>query len=520
MTRHLKTRYRLLLWLLPLLLVALTYSIAAPSALRAVTPEPAPETATPLPSPPAAVETALDTMATFVPLDDYLANPGMGWQETQTLDNPSLPETTAYRRSQYSWQDQNPAENSFNWSAVDADIQKMASQGKQLSFRIYTMRGEQWGGHQTPQWVLSKGAVILPSGEPDYSNCVYQAQWAKFVEAMRKKYDGNPTLAFIDISGYGNFNEWSWQEQTNVEEGSLDSQARRRLADMFIGGSGSVQCRNASSQTQSVSYNYPGFQKTQLLMPYAGIQQSLRYVAGRRADVGFRHDCLGSAEHTNSMMEKVGDVIAQLWRRAPVVFEFCTGSTSDQTFINNAADILRQAHGSIVHDNLTGSRSAFILSTLLKFVGYRFAPLQISYPSSLKPGSRFNLSMTWVNLGSAPAYPKMGQDFELHVYLMSSNTVIRDWPINANIAAWMPADPLPGSPPQQAVNQTLQFPSTVRSGAYTIRVAIINRRNGQPINLAFPNRDARGRYLVGTINVLPSSSANNSTTFLPLISKG
>ncbi|MCK6630571.1 MAG: beta-galactosidase [Anaerolineae bacterium] len=382
MTRHLKTRYRLLLWLLPLLLVALTYSIAAPSALRAVTPEPAPETATPLPSPPAAVETALDTMATFVPLDDYLANPGMGWQETQTLDNPSLPETTAYRRSQYSWQDQNPAENSFNWSAVDADIQKMASQGKQLSFRIYTMRGEQWGGHQTPQWVLSKGAVILPSGEPDYSNCVYQAQWAKFVEAMRKKYDGNPTLAFIDISGYGNFNEWSWQEQTNVEEGSLDSQARRRLADMFIGGSGSVQCRNASSQTQSVSYNYPGFQKTQLLMPYAGIQQSLRYVAGRRADV------------------------------------------------------------------------------------------------------------------------------------------IRDWPINANIAAWMPADPLPGSSPQQAVNQTLQLPSTVRSGAYTIRVAIINRRTGQPINLAFPNRDAQGRYLVGTINVLPSSSSNNSTTFLPLISKG
>jgi hypothetical protein len=262
--------------------------------------------------------------------------------------------------------------------------------------------------------------------------------------------------------------------------------------------------------------DYPGFQKTQLLMPYAGIAQSTRYVAGRRPDVGFRHDCLGSASHTSSMMQKVGDVIAQIWPRAPIVYEFCSGSTSDPVFMANAADILQRTHGSLVHDNLSGDRSASTLTTLLKFVGYRFAPIQLSYFPFLKPGNNLNLTMTWANLGYAPAYPKMGQDFELRYYLMRSGTVVEEWLIDANIAAWLPADPLPGPPPPQVIKRTLQMPSNIGLGVYSINVAIINKRTGQPINLALPNRDAQGRYAVGIVHVI-SSNAEILTTFLPLI---
>ena len=63
---------------------------------------------------------------------------------------------------------------------------------------------------------------------------------------------GNPAIAFIDISGYGKFNEWDWGTQTewdplwdesykkNPREPpstmqTLDSQARRRLVDIFVG---------------------------------------------------------------------------------------------------------------------------------------------------------------------------------------------------------------------------------------------------------------------------------------------
>ena len=63
-----------------------------------------------------------------------------------------------------------------------------------------------------PEWVLQKGAKILNSGEPDYSNCRYQEEWGKFVAELIARYDGNPDIAFIDISGYGNFSEWSWRD--------------------------------------------------------------------------------------------------------------------------------------------------------------------------------------------------------------------------------------------------------------------------------------------------------------------
>src|SRR5215203_5201570 len=114
------------------------------------------------------------------------------------------------------------------------------------------MVGAPFDGHMIPDWVLRKGAKLFADGEPDYSNCIYQETWARFVEQLSIRYDGNPDVAFIDISGYGNFNEWGWQnQQTEWDElwadhyslgtavpadfQTLDGQARKRLADMFIG---------------------------------------------------------------------------------------------------------------------------------------------------------------------------------------------------------------------------------------------------------------------------------------------
>lgn len=263
---------------------------------------------------------------TPIVLTDFFTNPGIGFQAMQNLDHPALPETVRYRRPQYAWKNQNPADGVYDWSAVDADLAAAIAQGQQFSFRIYTMRGEQFGGHQIPQWVIDRGARLLNNGEPQYSNCIYQAEWARFVEALRQRYDGNPHLAYIDIAGYGNFNEWSWQNQTTWENDymnptTLDGMARKRLADTFIGGSGTIQCKDAANNTTTVNYNYPGFQQTQLLMPYAGIQQSSRYVHARRTDVGLRHDCLGSPNHTNDMLTKIGDLLADTWRSAPIAYE-------------------------------------------------------------------------------------------------------------------------------------------------------------------------------------------------------
>lgn len=459
-----------------------------------------------------------------IQISDYLANPGIGWQESRIGSPPLLPETVAYRRPQYGWVDQNPQEGVYNWSAVDADLQAARSAGQQFSFRIYTMQGESYGGHHVPQWVLNEGAVILSSGEPDYSNCTYQAEWARFVDAMRQKYDGDPDIAFIDVSGYGNFNEWSWQDQTEFQDTTLDGQARKRLADMFIGGSGSTQCRTQTGQTQTVSYSYTGFQHTQLLMPFAGIRKSSEYVASRRSDVGIRHDCLGSTSHTDVMLNAIGAVIDRTWRGAPIVFEFCSSTTCTEPVMADARAVLQRTHGSAVHDNLVGARSATMLADLLRDVGYRYVLQEATHPASVRPGGSLPLGMKWFNAGYAPAYPRTGQDFELRFYLVSSNgSIVQNWKIDADVSSWMPADPLPGAAPVQTLSQTLTVAPSVAPGTYNAAVAIVEKRTGRPIQLAIDGRDGQGRYLLDDVQVTqdaPTATLPGSTperSFLPSV---
>ncbi len=433
--------------------------------------------------------------------DDYIPNPGIGFQAMHDLQAPALPETVAYRRPQYSWAEANPAQGVYDFSEIDADLAAAAALGKQFSFRLYTMRGEIFGGHQVPQWVLDEGATLV-SGEPRYSDCIYQQRWSEFVEAMRARYDGDPDIAFIDISGYGNFNEWSWQDvQTEWDDDfanptTLDGMARKRLADMFLGGAGTIDCRLPGGGTQSVSYDYPGFQGTQLVMPYAGIQQSTRYVAGRRADVGIRHDCLGSPAHTDGMLEKIGDVLAATWPAAPIGYELC--GVED---LADALDVLEITHGSIVHENGGGNDVQGLMDTLQR-AGYRFAFHEATWPQAAMPGSSIDVELHARNLGLAPAYAAMGQDFELRLYLLEAGgDVAHTWLLASDPNDWMPADPAGAIAPEQLVDETLALPGGLTQALYTLAVGILDLRRGVHITLANTGTDGEDRLVLGSLQL-------------------
>lgn len=433
------------------------------------------------------------------PRSGYIPNPGIGFQAMQNLANPVLPETVAYRRPQYSWAPLNPAEGVFDFAAVDADLATAVSLGKQFSFRIYTMRGESFGGHQVPDWVMSEGATLV-GGEPRYSNCVYQARWAEFVEALRLHYDGNPDLAFIDISGYGNFNEWSWRNaQTEWDDDfanptTLDGMARRRLADMFLGGAATVDCLATNGSTQSVSYSYPGFSTTQLLMPYAGIQQSTRYVAQARADVGIRHDCLGSTSHTDGMIEKIGDVIAVTWANAPIAYELC--GPEDMA---DALEVLELTHGTIVHEN-GGDNDVSELAATLESAGYRFGVEQAVVPDVALFEGTLEIDLQLRNFGLAPAYVGTGQDFDLHFLLLRANgDADAIWTLGSDPNDWMPADPANSSAPLIVVHETLNLPATVTQAVYTAAVGIWDSRKGAYVALANLGTDSEERLLLSQV---------------------
>ncbi len=446
----------------------------------------------------------------------YLANPGIGWQNSPLSTNViALPETVAYAlRHTIAWDALNPSKDRYDWTPLDVALQQAISEGKQLSFRVYTMTNEGPSGAKIPDWVLAEGARLLPSGEPDYSNCIYQQEWGRFVSAMAERYDGEPNIAFIDISGYGDFNEWSWQNQTAWDDAwqtalnartpdaaafqSLDGQARRRLADIFLGGSFQQHaCRDQQGQVEQVDYAYSGFQKTQLVMPFAGIRQSTQYVRWRRADVGFRYDCLGRTQDDRMVMEAA----AGIWRTAPVVFELCS---SDQFSMSSAQEVLQQSHGSLVHDNGYNGSPESLLQLLLP-VGYRYVLKSLRTGGSVQAGRGLPVVMVWQNVGLAPCYAKMGEEFRLHVFLAdaSGQQVLLDDPLPDKIAAWMPAEAGDAAPRDNSVAWVMQIPQDIQPATYDLQLAIVDERTGLPLQLAFDAPAENGRYVVAQITVEP-----------------
>lgn len=480
-----------------------------------VTPSPTPgkipSSASPSPLPSLARE---DNSGDLAKAEEYISNPNIGLQwDTGDPRSNYLPETVAYERGHISWRALNPAEGVFNWPVLDQYIYLAKSQNKDLSIRVFTMIGEIYGGHEIPQFVLDKGAVLLPSGEPDYSNCVYQAEWAKFVDAFIQQYDGHADISFIDISGYGNFNEWSWHDQTgwddlwesNYQAGTadpssfttLDGQARRRLADIFIGGSYSGhQCRRNDGSIETINYAYRGFKKSQLVMPFAGIIQSSQYVFSRREDVGFRFDCLG--RNATGFAAELNSELSSIWKKAPVVFEFCK---PHEVQMPDAKFLLDFSHGSLVHNNEFPFGRQEMLD-LLTFSGYRYFLKEYGISGQYQPGGIVTIDMNWQNVGNAPYYPRMGHTFELRISLENnSGSQVLVMPIAADIAAWMPADNAGGEPPDNQVTANLSLPANLTPGEYMPVIRVVDLKTGQPINLAIANMADRTRFAFPPITI-------------------
>ncbi len=433
----------------------------------------------------------------------YYANPGTGWQNLPGKN--FLDESIIYRRPELSWDDLNPAPNKYNWKPIDDLLAQAKSKGKQLAFRISTNSSHN-KGREIPDWVVSRGSVMM-GHDADYSSCTYQEEWGKFVDALRQKYDGNPYISSIDIGGYGASGEWPWNGQTKLDKDALnpqtlDGKARRRLASIFIGGTDNQHiCKDKNNKTVKKTYLYKGFQKTQLIMPYAGIKQSIQYTVSRRKDIGIRYDCLGRKNSARDVMNQIGTYIDKIWKTAPVIFEFCNGGNSFDGMIQEGNSLLKKSHASLVHDNISWKMNQSKVKNLMSKVGYKYHLKFIDYATSVSRNQKVPVKMIWQNIGTAPNYPKMGQRFSLRLYIVDkkSGKQITEIPIAANISKWYPADKLPGVAPENSIDQTITIPGNIQPGTYSLMVGIRDSRTGKRINLSMQNKDKDNRYILGDI---------------------
>jgi hypothetical protein len=99
------------------------------------------------------------------------------------------------------WNVVQPQSSTYDWSTIDQALNLAAQNGKRVGVSISA-------GIATPQWVYDNGAtkyrLLDGSGfsmpipwDPDYQN-----QWLAFVRTFGARYDRNPALAYVIITGF------------------------------------------------------------------------------------------------------------------------------------------------------------------------------------------------------------------------------------------------------------------------------------------------------------------------------
>jgi hypothetical protein len=100
------------------------------------------------------------------------------------------------------WSDVQPNEATFDWSSIDELLDLGAQHGKFIGLSVTA-------GVATPQWVYNAGATKYRLRDdsglsmPVPWDNVFLDKWLNFVRAMGARYDSDPTLGYVVISGLG-----------------------------------------------------------------------------------------------------------------------------------------------------------------------------------------------------------------------------------------------------------------------------------------------------------------------------
>jgi hypothetical protein len=115
----------------------------------------------------------------------------------------------------FRWKTIEPREGQYNWELIDQALQFSSNAGKKVILRVIA-------GMHTPEWVYQAGAKPFDFSNTDLFHSdiyqkslrmplpwddVYLAKWEGFNQAFGKRYNGNPHVYSIPMSGGGHIDE-------------------------------------------------------------------------------------------------------------------------------------------------------------------------------------------------------------------------------------------------------------------------------------------------------------------------
>lgn len=277
------------------------------------------------------------TIARYTESMDVIRNPGQGWTSGTKWQfvrkDPDVNYGQVYIRT--SWTALEPKEGQYNWKELDGMLKVAENQGLPLSLRIMCacIKAK---APSTPQWVFDKGAkgdkIVIQLEDkgqtndvtqisPRFDDPIFMREHKRFIEALAKRYDGDPRIAGIDIGSYGHWGEWHCHglpPDTNRYMTAVPPEKRPHTKPLVY---------PFEIRRQYADWYLDNFKKTPLVF-MTDDWETLKYAIGEAGPsrVGLRRDGVGSPWHATrwignppyDQIPKMGEV----WKDRPVWFEF------------------------------------------------------------------------------------------------------------------------------------------------------------------------------------------------------
>ena len=312
------------------------------------------------------------------------------------------------------WSCYNPAEDVYDFSQLDALIQRLAKQNKQISLRFLSYEGIEYA---VPKWVYDKGINYYkwdylfsePSNRdhpreeegwyytPDYEDPEFFKYEKKFFKELGRRYDGHPQIASVEM-GIG---LWG--------EGHMGSRLPDYSVESFL--ERMEMLRECLPNTQLCILN-----ETEKGMGNDEKKWNTVKEKARELEIGYRNDTyygnplahtpwmwLVTEAHDAAKFSEWGPVIMELDHYSAVKNKGLFGN--DKIGIGKSIPVHRASymgmHGPI--RQMYEENPEFMEYCWLN-LGYRFIPESVEIPANMVRGKSYDIKVLWKNVGSAKCY--------------------------------------------------------------------------------------------------------------------
>ncbi len=364
----------------------------------------------------------------------------------------------------------------FDWSPVDRLLDDVSSRGCQTVFRVWI----EYPGQPTgvPRWLIAEGLALrrwtnantqpLPPAvdhTPDYEDPRLRSALKRFIDALGRRYDGDPRIGFITAGLLGSWGEWhshphpEWFASKAVQAEVMDAYeaAFRRTPVLLRYPAGDADPVHASNAHRRMGYHDDSF-------------------AWATRETGRPQD----SWHFMPVLRQAGGDALERWRTAPIGGEIrpelwpCLWKEAGCEKAQDFARCVSESHASWLMDSSTSRPMSPVerdrAVKAARSLGYE---IEVVDAAVERGESGVQVRITLRNRGVAPFYA----GWPVRVRVVPSEGSSREAILPLSLASLLPGE--------SATAETSLEGDRRRSGPVRIQVGVPNPLpNGHPLRFA------------------------------------